>query len=241
MTPVDASIAAAPPGGATNVAVESDDDGARLDRWFRRHFPALAHGALEKLLRTGQVRLDGKRAKAGERISTGQIIRLPPQVQSIHEVVDARSTDPQPVPAQASERARIFAESLVIHKDSAVLVLNKPSGLASQGGRHQLDNAGTAIALDLGTTVNGLAGDSNTLASLVVSTIPVGAILSDDQGNTFTATDGSTSVDVHGWDLAHLTITPTDAANFTLNVAATAQEWSCNSSPWAKSRRAGSA
>jgi 23S rRNA pseudouridine955/2504/2580 synthase len=55
-----------------SVVVESDDNGARLDRWFRRHHPALNHGQLEKLLRTGQVRLGGKRAKAGERISTGQ-------------------------------------------------------------------------------------------------------------------------------------------------------------------------
>lgn len=55
-----------------SAQVEAEDDGARLDRWFRRHYPALSHAQLEKLLRTGQVRLDGKRAKAGERISTGQ-------------------------------------------------------------------------------------------------------------------------------------------------------------------------
>ncbi len=184
MTPMDASIAAAPPGGATNAAVESDDDGARLDRWFRRHFPALAHGALEKLLRTGQVRLDGKRAKAGDRIFTGQIIRLPPQVQIIHEAVDARSTNSQPVPTQASEQARIFAESLVIHKDSAVLVLNKPSGLASQGGS------------GIGEHVDGLLGllafgkkqrprlvhrlDRDTSGVLVVArTVPAAAALSE--------------------------------------------------------------
>jgi len=59
----------------------------------------MAHS--KKLLRTGQVRLDGKRAKAGDRIFTGQIIRLPPQVQIIHEAVDARSTNSQPVPRQA--------------------------------------------------------------------------------------------------------------------------------------------
>ena len=134
MTPVETSITAGPPGGARNVTVESDDDGARLDRWFKRHFPALSHGALEKLLRTGQVRLDGKRVKAGDRISTGQIIRLPPQVQGMHQDVDVRSTNSQPDSPKASEQSRIFAESLVIHKDSAVLVLNKPSGLASQGG-----------------------------------------------------------------------------------------------------------
>jgi 23S rRNA pseudouridine955/2504/2580 synthase len=119
---------------AANARVEKDDNGARLDRWFRRHYPALTHGQLEKLLRTGQVRLDGKRAKAGDRISTGQIIRLPPQVDTIHKPVERPSTDSHPRVPQPSERARNLAEGLVIHKDSSVLVLNKPSGLATQGG-----------------------------------------------------------------------------------------------------------
>src|SRR5579871_3774672 len=114
-----------------NVRVESDDDGARLDRWFKRHYPAVGHIQLEKLLRTGQVRLNGKRAKAGERVSTGQIIRLPPQLESMHKPVDASLTSSQPNSPQRSERARKVAEGLVIHKDSSALVLNKPSGLAT--------------------------------------------------------------------------------------------------------------
>ncbi|HEX3431863.1 MAG TPA: RluA family pseudouridine synthase [Rhizomicrobium sp.] len=117
-----------------NAQVEADDDGARLDRWFRRHYPALTHGQLEKLLRTGQVRLDGKRAKAGDRISTSQIIRLPPQLQSMHKAVEKLPTNPPPRSAHGSEQARKRAEALVLHKDSSVLVLNKPSGLATQGG-----------------------------------------------------------------------------------------------------------
>ena len=182
MTRMEASIES--PRCARNVTVESDDQGARLDRWFKRHYPALAHGALERLLRTGQVRLDGKRAKAGDRISTGQIIRLPPQVQSAHEAVDAPSTDSLPVYSQASEKARIFAENLVIHKDSAVLVLNKPSGLASQGGS------------GIGEHVDGLLGflafgkkqrprlvhrlDRDTSGVLVVArTVPAAAALSE--------------------------------------------------------------
>jgi len=116
------------------ATVADDEDGIRVDRWFRRHYPALGHGLLEKLLRTGQVRLDGKRAKAGDRLSSGQIIRLPPQVQTVHSPVDRSSTDSQTVRPQASEQERIFAESLVIHQDSSVLVLNKPAGLATQGG-----------------------------------------------------------------------------------------------------------
>src|SRR5256885_5489173 len=61
--------------------VESDDNGIRVDRWFKRHYPALGHGTLEKLLRTGQVRVDGKRAKAGDRLQPGQAIRIPPQLE----------------------------------------------------------------------------------------------------------------------------------------------------------------
>lgn len=119
---------------ATTVKVDPDDDGARLDRWFRRHHPALSHGELEKLLRTGQVRLDGKRAKAGERISTGQIIRLPPQLQRLQRQGIKSATSSQVNRPQPGGRERISAEDLVIHKDSSVLVLNKPSGLATQGG-----------------------------------------------------------------------------------------------------------
>jgi 23S rRNA pseudouridine955/2504/2580 synthase len=121
-------------GGEGGARIEPDDDGARLDRWFKRHYPALAHGQLEKLLRTGQVRLDGKRAKAGDRISTGQLIRLPPQLQTLHNAVERSSTDSQPRGPQPSEQTRIKVEALVLHKDSSILVLNKPSGLATQGG-----------------------------------------------------------------------------------------------------------
>src|SRR6202522_1975361 len=63
--------------------IAQDDDGIRLDRWFKRHYPALTHGRLEKLLRKGEVRLDGKRAKAADRVMAGQTMRLPPQV--IHD------------------------------------------------------------------------------------------------------------------------------------------------------------
>ena len=117
-----------------NAHVKADDDGARLDRWFKRHYPAVAHGQLEKLLRTGQVRLDGRRARAGDRISTGQVIRLPPQLETMHNVVETSSTKSQRRSPQPCEQSKKAAEALVIHKDSSVLVLNKPSGLATQGG-----------------------------------------------------------------------------------------------------------
>ena len=60
------------------VTVADDDNGSRLDKWFKRHFPSVSHGRLQKLLRTGQVRLDGRRAKANERLAFGQQVRVPP-------------------------------------------------------------------------------------------------------------------------------------------------------------------
>jgi 23S rRNA pseudouridine955/2504/2580 synthase len=120
--------------GVRQEQVRADDTGLRVDRWFKRHYPALGHGLLEKLLRTGQVRVDGKKTKAGDRISTGQIIRLPPQVQAVHKDEKQRSTNPQDTAPQARAQTRKLAESLVIHKDSSVFVLDKPSGLATQGG-----------------------------------------------------------------------------------------------------------
>jgi 23S rRNA pseudouridine955/2504/2580 synthase len=105
--------------------ISDDDDGIRLDRWFRRHYPALSHGRLEKLLRKGEVRLDGKRAKAADRISAGQSLRLPPQV--IH---DKAETKPKPAPVKTSRRL----EDAILYMDKHLIVLNKPAGLATQGG-----------------------------------------------------------------------------------------------------------
>src|SRR5207244_1969283 len=90
---------------------------------------------------------------------------------------------------------------------------------------------GTAIALNLGVTVNGAAGDSNRLSSLLVSAIAVGAVLSDGHGNSFTATAGNTSVDVHNWNLSSLPITPANDAKCTLGTAATAKDAEGNLSP----------
>ncbi|MFL5238251.1 MAG: RluA family pseudouridine synthase [Rhizomicrobium sp.] len=118
---------------AESATVEADDNGIRVDRWFKRHYPALGHGALEKLLRTGQVRVDGKRAKASDRLSTSQVLRLPPQLQQKNET-GASSTERSPIHKLSTDRERREAEALVIHKDSSVLVLDKPPGLATQGG-----------------------------------------------------------------------------------------------------------
>ena len=107
--------------------IAEDDDEIRLDRWFKRHYPALTHGRLEKLLRKGEVRLDGKRAKAADRVMAGQNLRLPPQV--IH---DQAPSAPKPVAAPLKTSRRL--EDAILYMDKHVIVLNKPAGLATQGG-----------------------------------------------------------------------------------------------------------
>jgi 23S rRNA pseudouridine955/2504/2580 synthase len=118
--------------GVQTIAVADTDAEIRLDRWFKRHFPALAHGRLEKLLRTGQVRVDGRRASAGQRLAPGQVIRVPPL---------APATPEPPRPA-VGEREAAALRALVLHRDDDVLVIDKPAGLAVQGG------AGTTRHLD---------------------------------------------------------------------------------------------
>ena len=114
--------------GVQHRTVADDDAESRLDRWFRRHFPALGHGRLEKLLRTGQIRVDGKRAKAGLRLSAGQTVRVPP-------LDDAPADAPVPAPARSmTDREVAEVRKLVLHEDPSVLVLDKPAGLAVQGG-----------------------------------------------------------------------------------------------------------
>lgn len=110
------------------VTVEEPDAGIRLDRWFARHYPDLGHGALAKLLRTGQVRLDGRRIKAGERVAAGQMVRVPPLAapQPPAPVAAAR---PQPDAGEVEE-----LRSWILHEDAALVVLDKPPGLATQGG-----------------------------------------------------------------------------------------------------------
>jgi len=112
---------------ATTVQISHDEDGIRLDRWFKRRYPALTHGRLEKLLRTGQVRLDGKRAKAADRVAMGQEVRVPPQV--ANEPVEEK-----PRPAPMRDAGGTSLQDLILYMDKSVIVLNKPSGLATQGG-----------------------------------------------------------------------------------------------------------
>ena len=101
----------------------------RLDRWFAARYPDLPFGRLQKLLRTGQVRVDGGRVKTNTRLSVGQVVRVPP----IGDAIKRRDRDPgdqaQPTPEDQS-----WLDSLVLYEDDDVLAINKPAGLAVQGG-----------------------------------------------------------------------------------------------------------
>lgn len=118
--------------GVRTLEVGSDEGELRLDRWFRRHFPGLGHGRLEKLLRTGQVRVDGARAKGSTRLVAGMRIRVPPLGE---DAETAKPRDGRSSPAaKPDERAVAALRALVIHRDDDVLAINKPPGLAVQGG-----------------------------------------------------------------------------------------------------------
>ncbi|MBI1210074.1 MAG: RluA family pseudouridine synthase [Alphaproteobacteria bacterium] len=110
-----------------NVTVPAADEGVRLDRWFRRRYPAVTQGRLERLLRTGQVRVDGARVKASHRVAGGEVVRVPPL--PVSEPEEEAKAGPK-----ISPRDREFIKNLVIYRDDDVIVLNKPAGLAVQGG-----------------------------------------------------------------------------------------------------------
>ena len=121
------------------VAVAADDAGRRLDRWLRERYPALTQGRIEKLLRKGDIRVDGSKAKSNLRLAEGMAVRVTP-------LSDA---PPPPRGATLSDADAQAIRSMVIHKDEAVIVLNKPPGIPVQGGtgqRRHIDGMLPALA-----------------------------------------------------------------------------------------------
>lgn len=114
--------------GVINVAVASDDGDIRLDRWFRRHYPDIPHARLQKWLRSGDVRVDGRRATAGQRLQPGQVIRVPPHA--------PRPVQPERESSAAPLRERDVRDlqARVLYSDPHILVIDKPAGLPVQGG-----------------------------------------------------------------------------------------------------------
>jgi 23S rRNA pseudouridine955/2504/2580 synthase len=114
-----------------NIYVVKDDNDIRLDRWFKRHLPQVSFGMVSKWARTGQLRVDGKRVKPEDRLAAGQVLRVPPGGDAAPKKREAR-------PLTDAQRAE--AKAMLIAKTDAALVLNKPPGLATQGGTKTFDH-----------------------------------------------------------------------------------------------------
>ncbi len=118
------------------LTVTEDEDGMRLDRWFKRRLPELTLGHLNKIVRTGQVRVDGARAKTSTRVAPGQTVRVPP-LRAGEDVAG-----PAVRRAQPSDEDRRAIRNILLFEDRDLMVLNKPYGLAVQGGSgttHHID------------------------------------------------------------------------------------------------------
>lgn len=111
------------------VSVEEGEQ--RLDRWFKRRFPQINQGAVEKMCRTGQIRVDGGRVKAATRVEPGQTVRVPPLPAA--EAV-ARQRAERPTGPQVGDEDTRMIQSAVLWRDEHIIALNKPAGLPSQGG-----------------------------------------------------------------------------------------------------------
>jgi 23S rRNA pseudouridine955/2504/2580 synthase len=107
--------------------VQADDEGVRLDRWFKRHLPEVGFATVSRWARTGQIRVDGKRAAPEDRLAAGQVLRVPPGGAALE-----RKTGPVRVTLDKAQIEQ--AEAMVLTRDRAAIVLNKPPGLATQGG-----------------------------------------------------------------------------------------------------------
>ena len=117
--------------GVKLLTVSADEGEQRLDKWFKRRFPQISQGHVEKMCRTGQVRIDSARAKASDRVAPGMVIRVPP-------LPDAEAPS-RPVEGRVNAADTKMIQSAVLWKDEHIIILNKPAGLPSQGGSGQGD------------------------------------------------------------------------------------------------------
>jgi 23S rRNA pseudouridine955/2504/2580 synthase len=132
-------------GQVVNLVVDEDEDDTRVDRWLKRKFHGLTQGQIERSLRKGEIRIDGARAKSSTRLKAGQKVRIPP-MQPTHEPDEGK-----PRPAKVKTSDADMMRSLVIYEDDRIIALNKPQGLAVQGGtgtsRH-IDGLSRALVSD---------------------------------------------------------------------------------------------
>ena len=111
--------------GVQTVTVSGDESGMRLDRFFEARFPGLSYSHIQRIIRKGEVRVNGKRAQPKDRLQAGQAVRIPPLKLEAPKPRDDAPDD---------QKNRAFIRSITLHEDADVLVLNKPMGLAVQGG-----------------------------------------------------------------------------------------------------------
>lgn len=133
---------------ARTIGVASEESEWRIDRWLRRRFPQVPLALIQKWLRTGQVRVDGKRVKAGTRLEAGQAVRVPPQASS---VTRSGAAPGPPAPRPVSDRDAAELRSRLLYRDAKVIAIDKPAGLAVQGGtgtRRHLDGMLDALRFD---------------------------------------------------------------------------------------------
>ncbi len=116
-----------PAAGVRQIPVEEGDEGLRLDRWLRSRFPGLGQGRIEKLLRSGQIRVDGGRVRASRRLAPGEVVRMPP----------LREEDQQRTSRPAVRVASGILHGRVLYEDESLIAIDKPAGLAAQGGTGQ--------------------------------------------------------------------------------------------------------
>jgi 23S rRNA pseudouridine955/2504/2580 synthase len=127
------------------IEIGSDDADQRLDRWFRRQFPHISHGVIEKLCRKGEIRVDGGRVKAATRLQVGQSVRVPPLPD---DVIDAPVTTRVKITDADAQMMR----NMVLYRDDHIIALNKPPGLPTQGGTGQsrhIDGLADALCFGL--------------------------------------------------------------------------------------------
>ena len=111
--------------GVQTVTVSGDETGMRLDRFFEARFPGLSFSHIQRIIRKGEVRVNGRRAQPKDRLQAGQAVRVPPLKLDAPKPRENASED---------QKTRAFLKSITLYEDDDVLVLNKPMGLAVQGG-----------------------------------------------------------------------------------------------------------
>jgi 23S rRNA pseudouridine955/2504/2580 synthase len=123
--PAAERVAEAMPATAVQtVTVSADEAGMRVDRFLEAKFPGLSFSHIHRVIRKGELRVNGKRVDGKDRLEAGQAVRIPPM----------KLAAPKPEPTEGDAKTAAFLKSITLYEDADVLVLNKPMGLAVQGG-----------------------------------------------------------------------------------------------------------